>query len=316
MITLSHKAKQYLLATLKVLILGITFAYIYLKLTDDETLPFSEFIDLVKERSETSLVFVLLSIGLATLNWTFEILKWKKVVSAIAKISFITSLKQSLASLTVSLATPNRIGDYGAKAYFYKAEKRRQILLLNFLSNGAQMAITAIFGMVGLIYIIVKHDLTISIINIALLAVVFMLLAILGYLFKEKELILRGLSLHKVGAYINKLSNSIKTWTFLYSLARYLVFSSLFFLLLKFFGAQLSFWEAAPIIYGMYLLVSLVPTVFIFDVVVRGGVAVWLFSLVGVSELTVLCVVLAMWILNFVIPAIVGSFYLIKHPTS
>jgi hypothetical protein len=71
--------------------------------------------------------------------------------------------------------------------------------------------------------------------------------------------------------------------------------------------------EAIPLILSMYLLVSVIPSVFIFDVVVRGGVAVWLFSLAEVNELIVLSTVLVMWILNFVFPAIVGSILLIKH---
>jgi hypothetical protein len=63
----------------------------------------------------------------------------------------------------------------------------------------------------------------------------------------------------------------------------------------------------------MYLLVSIVPTIFIFDVVVRGGAAVWLFSFVGISETPVLCTVLSMWILNFVIPSIVGGIFMFTY---
>ena len=42
------------------------------------------------------------------------------------------------------------------------------------------------------------------------------------------------------------------------------------------------------------------------------SVAVFLFSQLGIDELTVLCIVLIMWILNFVLPSIVGSYYLMK----
>jgi len=63
----------------------------------------------------------------------------------------------------------------------------------------------------------------------------------------------------------------------------------------------------------MYFLVSTVPTIFIFDVVVRGGVAVWLFSFAGISDLMVLSTVLVMWILNFVLPSIIGSYFVIAY---
>ena len=135
MISLTYKSKQYLLATLKVLILAITFVYIYIRLTDTESLPLADFLDAFNQQALRSLPLIIIFFGMATLNWFFEILKWKTVVSAIEKISFFTALKQSLSSLTVSLATPNRIGDYGAKAYFYEPKKRKQVLVLNLVPS-------------------------------------------------------------------------------------------------------------------------------------------------------------------------------------
>ena len=63
----------------------------------------------------------------------------------------------------------------------------------------------------------------------------------------------------------------------------------------------------------MYLIASIVPTIFIFDVVVKGGAAVWLFSLAGIPEIPVLSTVLSMWILNFVFPSVIGGFYLFNY---
>ena len=61
----------------------------------------------------------------------------------------------------------------------------------------------------------------------------------------------------------------------------------------------------------MYLLVSVMPSFFVLDVVIRGGVAVWLFSFLGVSEIAVLSTVFFMWILNTVLPALVGSYFVL-----
>ena len=76
------------------------------------------------------------------------------------------------------------------------------------------------------------------------------------------------------------------------------------------------FFSALMLIFSMYLFVSVVPAFFILDVVIRGGVAVWLFSMFGIPDLTVLSAVGMMWILNFVLPAILGSFRVFKfQPT-
>jgi len=306
MFDLSHKAKQYLLVALKLLILAVTFWYIYDKINANDTLEWKTFIDHVRYTDHlwTSLFICM---AFAIVNWIFEIAKWKTLVSSILPISFKTATKQSLVALTVSLATPNRIGDYGAKAYFFESAMRKKVLLLNLFSNGAQMATTVLFGLVGVSIFIVQYEIQISLLNIILLALVVVGLLFLGYLLRERQLLLKGFTLLNVWHYFKNLSTSVKIRTVLFSVLRYVIFSMLFLILLTIFDAEITFKEAAPLIFGMYFLVSIIPTVFIFDVVVRGGVAVWLFSYAGVNELTVLSAVLAMWLLNFIVPALLGS---------
>jgi len=62
----------------------------------------------------------------------------------------------------------------------------------------------------------------------------------------------------------------------------------------------------------MYLLVSIIPSIFIFDVIIKGSVAVYLFSFVGANELTILVIVTIMWLLNFVMPSIFGSYHVLN----
>ena len=310
MLAVSHKSKQYGLIALKVLTLSLTFGYIYLKITQQETVSFSHFAATIEYENGYYILFFL---GLAATNWAFEILKWKTVISPVKKLTFWEAARQSLAALTVSLPTPNRIGDYGAKAYFFEVGKRKQVLLLNFFSNLSQMLITTVFGLYGLIYIAYNFGISFSTINIIVGLCLLIFFGIMGYIFKEKQLLIKGLSLVKMNKFIKNLSTILKLKTLCYSLVRYLIFSSLFYLLLKFFGAGIALSEAMPIIFAMYLLVSVVPTIFIFDVVVRGGIAVWLFSLAEIPEWPILYTVTAMWLLNFVIPAIWGSFYVLTY---
>jgi len=51
------------------------------------------------------------------------------------KIAFPQAYKQSLASLTAAIITPNRIGEYGVKALYFKRNFRKKIMLLNFIGN-------------------------------------------------------------------------------------------------------------------------------------------------------------------------------------
>lgn len=317
MIAVSHKAKQYLLAAAKVLVLAATFGYIFYKLKSNTSLGFSEFKLAIFSKGNISGYSLLLFLLLASANWFFEILKWQILVSTFKKIDFKTALKQSLASLTVSLATPNRIGEYGAKALFFENRNRKKILLLNFFSGGAQMLVTSFFGFFGLLYLFRNFNIPYSVTTLCYFGIGVIVLFAVGYYFKGKELLLKGFSIAKTIQFFRDIPFQVKFKTVLFSTFRYAIFSGMFFGLLLFFGGNIAFSEAIPLIFALYFLVSILPTLFIFDVVIRGGVAVWLFSFTGIPELTVLSTVLAMWLLNFVLPSLLGSFFVLTYqPTT
>ena len=313
MMVVNHKAKQYLLIALKVFILTITFGYIYLKLTQNESIDLKEFSKIVFVNDFNTILSILFFLFLAFANWFFEILKWKTLVSKLQGLSFLTAMKQSLASLTVSLATPNRIGEYGAKAYFFEKDKRKNILLLNFFHNSFQMLVTTFFGVIGFVVVVLKYELPLSTIKLIISLLVLGLIVVLGFILKKQQLVFKGLTFSKIITKFKNLSLQIRIKALIYSVIRYLIFSFLFYSLLLFFGAEISFVIFIPLIFSMYLIASIVPTIFIFDIVVKGGVAVWLFSMAGISEILILITVLSMWILNFVIPSIIGGFYLLSY---
>ena len=311
-----HKAKQYLLATVKVLVLAITFGYIFYKLNSNPTLDYSVFVETILSKGTIAIYSLLFFSFLASANWFFEILKWKTLVSTLESIDFKTALKQSMASLTVSLATPNRIGEYGAKALFFERRKRKKILLLNLFSSGTQMFVTTVFGVLGLFYLVRNFKINYSIATLGYFGIGMILLFAIGYYFKEKELMLKGFTIAKSIEFFKNIPLKLKLKTLLFSVSRYIVFSTMFYGMLLFFGANITFNEAILLIFSMYFLVSIVPTLFIFDVIIRGGVAVWIFSFAGISELIVLSTVLAMWLFNSVLPSLLGSFYVVTYQPS
>jgi hypothetical protein len=122
-------------------------------------------------------------------------------------------------------------------------------------------------------------------------------------------LFLTGLSISSVLNYLWKIEIGLKMKMGIYSIIRYFIFSFLCYLLLVFFGAEIPFSETISLLCSMNLLVSMILSIFILDFVVRVGVAICFFSLVGVSKLTILSTVLSIGFLNFVFPSILGSFY-------
>ena len=314
MIAISHKTKQYLLVAAKVLIIAVTFGYIFYKLSSPDSQSLGYFLMSLELTNHFGNPYILSFLFLLVLsNWFFEILKWKTVVSVIENINFKTAAKQCLASLTVSLTTPNRIGEYGAKAFFFSSEKRKKILFLNFFSNVAQMFVSCFFGIIGLIIVYITYEMPIARNNILIIVLLTFLLLLLAFFFREKQFFFKGFSINGILLQLKKISLKIKGYVIIFALLRYISFSFLFHYLIITFAWPISLTVSMPLIFTMYFLVSIVPTFFIFDVVIRGGVAVWLFSFIGVPELIILSTVLAMWLLNFVLPALFGSFFVLTY---
>ncbi|RDK88886.1 lysylphosphatidylglycerol synthase domain-containing protein [Marinirhabdus gelatinilytica] len=306
--TTSHKSKQYWLVALKVLVLVLAVGYIVYKIKGEQLVVTTHFKQHFSLRHTPHLLFFL---GLAVLNWSFEIYKWKTSVNIWFSIDLKTATKQALGSLTASLVTPNRIGEYGAKAMYFEPKDRKKVVFLNFVHSSSQMLVTIVFGLPALVYFILEHGVSIAVTKIIVLVSSILLFTFLGYTYRKKQLFISGFSIANVFAKLKEISVKRKLGILSLSVIRYLVFSLLFWFLLQFFGGEAPLFKGFATIFAMYLLVSVIPSFFVLDVVIRGGVAVWLFSYLGVSEVAVLSTVFCMWVLNTVLPAIIGSYFVL-----
>ena len=311
--TLSYKAKQFFFVLIKLSIVVGAFYFIYQKLAFNEDLSFNDFRLFLVKNDVFSLKNVLFLLFLTFFNWFFEILKWQKLVSSIKKISFKNALEQSLGALTASLFTPNRIGEYGAKVVYYTSSFRKKIVLLNLLGNMSQMLITLLFGVVGLSFFVVLNTIEIDYLKLMRFFIILLLIiGLAGYGIKKSTITIKGFSIEKVFIFIRSLPVKTHLLTFVFSLLRYLIFSFQFYYLLIVFGVDISYFQAMTVITSMYLLTSIIPSVFIFDVVVKGSVGVFLFSIIGIDELIILSIITLMWLLNFVLPSLFGSYYVLN----
>ena len=310
--SLPHKIKQFFFVLIKLSIVFGAFYFIYNKLTTNNDLDFSAFVAFSQKNKIFSLKNVLFLLFITFLNWFLEIYKWQILVSSIKKISFPEALKQSLGALTASLFTPNRIGDYGAKALYFTSEYRKRIVLLNFIANMMQMAITILFGIFGLYYFVSAYQVDFNFLKVSKFLIIIAVISVLSVFgFKQKRFKIKGFSIEKVREFIKNTSLKTKVYTFTLSILRYLIFSFQFYFLLGIFGMELTYFQAMIAITSMYLISSVIPSIFIFDVIIKGSVAVYIFTKIGINEFTILSIILLMWILNFVLPSILGSFYVL-----
>ena len=314
---LPYKTKQLFFVLIKLSIVVGAFYVIYNKLANNKALDFDHFIQYLRQNEVLSIKNISLLVILSIFNWFFEIIKWKTLVSYMKTISFKIALEQSLGALTASLFTPNRIGEYGAKAMYFNSKLRKKVVLLNLTGNMMQMTVTVFFGSIGLYLTHKTYDLNINYfkVSVFLLIIIIIIILIIGlsiFRLRQNKFRIKGFSIEKLKLFFRDLPFTIQGYAFGISILRYLIFSFQFYVLLHIFGINLTYLNAMKVITSMYLLASIIPSIFIFDVIVKGSVAVYLFSIVGIDEFTTLSIIMIMWLLNFVLPSIIGSYYVLN----
>lgn len=301
MITIPHKAKQFIVFLIKVLIVSAAFYFIYDQLANNDKLDWVKFTNLVKEKASVLGILFLLAFSVA--NRFIEILKWQNLVSFIKPISLGESTKQVLGALTAGIFTPNGLGEYAGKALYFDKKKTKKIIFLNLICNGIQMILTIIFGTIGL-FIIGYWKWAIAIVGISF----FLLLAS----FLSKNIKIKGYSIQKLVHKINEIPKRIHAKNNLLALCRYLVFSHQYYFLFLAFDVDLPYLTMMATIATVYFLASSLPSFQFLDFAVKGSVAVFFFEKLGVNEWIVVFISTLMWFLNVVLPVLIGSYYVLK----
>ena len=307
MITIPNKTKQFLVLIAKLLVVGGAFYFIYSRLAATDTLNWKEFKEIVfKKNAIWSILFVLF---LSFLNRFLEILKWQNLVQVIKPITIGEATKQVLGSLTLGLFTPNGIGEYAGKALFFEKVKTKKVIFLNLVCNGVQLVLTVVLGVVGLLYFNTKFE----VISDKIVLVLFgsSIMVVIGFFFL-KRIVIKGFSLEKLVQKLNEIPKSVHQRNTILGFLRYVTFSHQYYFLFFLFGVHSSYGVMMAAITSVYFLASSLPSFQFLDFAVKGGVAVFFFSLLGVKDWIPVFISTLMWFLNTVIPVFLGSYYVLN----
>lgn len=302
MISISHKAKQFSVFSIKLLIVIGAFYFIYDKLAHDESLNWEKFWNVAQHKFSFSVIAVLLFMSF--LNRFLEILKWKNLVSFIKIISTSEATKQVLAALAAGIFTPNGIGEYAGKALYFDKGQTKTIVFLNLICNGIQMILTILFGTIGLFF------LGYTFYAIVIIGICFLLF---GISFLTKSIKVKGYSIEKLISKINEIPKTIHRKNNLLAIGRYIVFSHQYYFLFLVFDVDLPYATLMATIAVVYFLASSLPSFQFLDFAVKGSVAAFFFGKLDVSEWIVVFIATLMWFLNVVIPVVIGCFYVLKY---
>ena len=263
---------------------------------------------------------ILIVVLMMFINWMLESLKWKFMIRKIEAISFFTSLRAIFSGITVSSFTPNRIGEYGGRVFCLEKSDRIQAVFITILCSMAQLLTTIIFGSFAF-FILHEQFLDdqyfiIEISSFSLLVLfTFNILFVLAY-FNVASLI-KFLLKFSFFNFLRKHINIISLFntrdllvTFLFSVLRYLVFSIQFLILLYVFNVDISLFDAILSIMLIFFFITLTPTITIAEIGVRGSMALLVLLKFSTNIIGILSSTFLLWIINLIIPAIIGSFFI------
>ena len=305
--------KKYLSIIIKIVIVFFSFYFIYHQLVENksfEELDISVLIDIFK-KNKVYLVGVIL---MMFLNWLVEALKWRYMISKIENISIMTAYRAVFTGITVSTFTPNRIGEYGGRVFCLEKGDRIKAVFITVLCSMSQLLVTILYGSISLFILfdeilIDKTFLSVSLLillNLFLLFSYFNISHIVNFLGKFKLI----KSFKKYFEVLVMYNYKDLIIAFIYSNTRYFIFSLQFIILLHVFGINISFMDAILSVMLIFFFITITPTITIAEIGVRGSVAIFVLGLFSSNDIAILSSTTLLWLINLIIPAIIGSFFI------
>jgi hypothetical protein len=252
-------------------------------------------------------------------NWLIESVKWKMMTTHVQKISLMYSIKGVLAGISTGFFTPNRLGEMVGRIMYLNPENRKAGVTLSLVSSLTQNIIMTLGGIPACILFFgftarkVKIDidfyLTIVGICITALCLFYFLLPKLSQKLNQSRF---SIKINDFTDCLSAFSLSELIRIILISFFRYFVFCIQFSFMLRFFGVELTAWEMLISIPTTYLFVTFTPSFAFSEVAVRGSLAVLIIGTFSPQTIGIALAGMCIWMVNFVIPMLVGSVMMLK----
>ncbi len=306
--------KKALSIILKILIAVLAYGYIIHRLNQykiSDFIPQRGFID----SKNLLLLFVVL---LMPVNWLIESIKWRFLLKKIEKIILKKAFIGVLSGISFAIFTPNRIGELGGRVFVLNKRNRVKAVFASFAGSLSQFLITLLLGFIAWLILIFYYEELLSNIDNKYLNLVKIIgissVLLVSAVFFNFNFFVKLLSKIK---FLKKVSGSIKILkkytvkelikALLFSLSRYLIFLFQFYLLLIFFDVKISIFEAFLGISLTYFTVSIIPSITLAEIGIRGSASIFFIGLFSSDSPSILSASILLWLINLAVPAVIGS---------
>lgn len=281
--------------------------------------------ELKKNWSEVERVrYLLFALALVPVNWGLEAIKWRTLLRPYwPDLAWPQVIRAVLAGISVSVATPNRIGEYGGRALVVPSRRVADVVLTTVVGSMCQWVVFLACGWPGIVYSLGQHYIT-STAGLFALALAVPALLWLGitqrHMLRE---VLRRIPIKRGQRWWRWLRfkvfelRRISIWALrqalFIALLRFLVYSCQYLLLLWFFGVSLSFVTGLAGIFSIYLIQAGIPLPPGLGVMTRSELAILIWGEQAVLPLAVVSATFSVYLINLVAPALLGVWMIVHN---
>ena len=267
-------------------------------------------------RAPQNLILVGLCGLFAPLNWAFESLKWQVLAQKVEPISFSKACQGVLAGLAIGFVIPNNVGDAAGRIMSLQQDHRYKSVGAALLSNALQLFVTVLGGLLALLWFMMfenKFNTPAGLMAaLALTSGLFFGFFLVRNTHQSFRFFKRYTWFQDIIKFIEVIDlyqvNELKR-ALMYAFLRYVTFTFQFYFLLITFNVQLPFVIALGCVMLVFLGKTLIPAFnFLSDLGVREFTSIYIFGLFGVTPSTIVIVTLSLWVINLLLPSLVGIF--------
>jgi hypothetical protein len=260
---------------------------------------------------------------LMMLNWGIEAVKWREALKVLSRISINKSLKAVFSGNALAFFTPNRTGEYLGRMMYLKNDEMVSSVALTIMCGIAQLTVTLFAGCAGLYY---AKERAIAYfggdimpwLNIGMSCVLFAAIVLTIFYFRiafiAKWTTGRRWA-YRWGEHIRVLEDvnaTILCSILSLSVARYVVFIVQYYLLFRVFAVDVNWWQAFWAVSLLFLVIAVMPSLgFLSELGIRWQAGIQVMQLFSSNVTGIFATSLSIWIINLVIPALVGGVMLL-----
>lgn len=258
-------------------------------------------------------------------QWLLEAKKWQVMLSPEYPIKLSAAFKMILSGIALSIATPNRMGEFAGRVMHLPSGQRLQGTAFTVIGNFAQLIVTCMAGCIALcmewqdqhLYPTGKGLQAIQ--SLLLWATPLITIFFVLLYFKSGLVFNWILSLRMLGKFRDKLGalatvpNQILLKVLLLSSLRFTFFILQYWLLFKLTYTGIDLHDTFTGVSIMLLWLAIVPTFSFLELGLRWEFALLLLGSLTENTLGIAVSVTSVWLINLMLPAAVGTIGLLRY---